>query len=74
MRLPTLEDKANQVANLLEDTFEEELFPKIVFVHEDLTKHKELLKSLYFKGATAGQSILAKELEDEEIHNKILPN
>lgn len=72
MRIPTLEDRARQAADLLEDKFEDEIFPKIVFVHEGLEKYKELLKGLYIEGATAGINEVAKEFKDEKIYHKII--
>lgn len=66
-------EKAEIALARLEEKFEKELLPKILFVHDMMEPFKELLKGIYIEGATDGMVEIVRGFDeiDEEIRNKI---
>lgn len=67
------EKKAEIALERLEEKFEKELLPKILFVHDMMEPFKELLKGIYIEGATDGMVEIVRGFDeiDEEIRNKV---
>lgn len=66
-------EKAEIALERLEEKFDKELLPKILFVHDMMEPFKELLKGIYIEGATDGMVEIVRGFEesDEEIRHKI---
>ena len=66
-------EKAEIALARLEEKFEKELLPKILFVHDMMEPFKELLKGIYIEGATDGMVEIVRGFDeiDEEIRNKV---
>lgn len=52
-------EKAEIALARLEEKFEKELLPKILFVHDMMEPFKELLKGIYIEGATSHTQLQA---------------
>ena len=64
-----IEDRAVETLERIEKVFEDDIYPKLIFVHTDIEPYKEMLKDLFIHGATVGMKEIFKEISGEKIRD-----
>jgi hypothetical protein len=66
-----IEEKAVETLDRIDNIFEDEIYPKLLFVHTDIAPYKEMLRGLFIEGATVGMKEIFKEISGEEVRDSI---
>lgn len=66
-----IEDRAVETLERIDKVFEDDIYPKLLFVHTDMGPYKEMLRGLFIEGATVGMKELFKEISGEEVRDTI---
>ncbi len=64
-----VEDKAVETLERIDQAFENDIYPKLLFVHTDMEPYKEMLRGVFIEGATVGMKELFKEISGEKIRD-----
>ena len=66
-----IEDSAVETLERIDKVFEDDIYPKLLFVHTEMGPYKEMLRGVFIEGATVGMKELFKEISGEEVRDKI---
>ena len=62
-----IEDRAVDTLERIDKVFEDDIYPKLLFVHTDMEPYKEI----FIHGATVGMKEIFKEISGEEVRDTI---
>jgi len=66
-----IEDRAVETLERIDKVFEDDIYPKLLFVHTEIGPYKEMLRGLFIEGATVGMKEIFKEVSGEEVCDTI---